>query len=92
MVPLAVDGSKVDGVLMQVPESLKAVALYYNGDTVTTVGNAEGRGVLVAASGPVTALDQSITAGSEAMMASMPALCSNWPSRSPDGPAPMMAT
>jgi arabinogalactan oligomer/maltooligosaccharide transport system substrate-binding protein len=37
MVPLAVDGSKVDGALMQVPESLKAVAMYYNGDTVTTV-------------------------------------------------------
>jgi hypothetical protein len=23
---------------------------------------------------------------------SMPALCSNWPSSSPEGPAPMMAT
>ena len=29
-VQLALDGSKVDGVLMQVPESLKAVAMYYN--------------------------------------------------------------
>jgi arabinogalactan oligomer/maltooligosaccharide transport system substrate-binding protein len=27
---LSVDGSKVDGVLMQVPESLKAVAMYYD--------------------------------------------------------------
>ncbi|MDQ3449057.1 MAG: extracellular solute-binding protein [Chloroflexota bacterium] len=33
---LAVEGSKVDGVLYQVPESLKAVALYYNADTVAT--------------------------------------------------------
>jgi arabinogalactan oligomer/maltooligosaccharide transport system substrate-binding protein len=32
---LALDGSKVDGVLMQVPESLKAVAMYYNSETVT---------------------------------------------------------
>jgi len=33
---LAVEGSQVDGVLYQVPESLKAVALYYNADTVST--------------------------------------------------------
>jgi len=33
---LAVEGSKVDGRLMQVPESLKAVAMYYNKDTVAT--------------------------------------------------------
>ncbi len=32
---LAVEGSQVDGVLYQVPESLKAVALYYNADTVS---------------------------------------------------------
>jgi arabinogalactan oligomer / maltooligosaccharide transport system substrate-binding protein len=37
MVPLAVDGSRVDGVLSQVPESLKAVAMYYDGAKVTTV-------------------------------------------------------
>ena len=36
LVPLAVEGSKVDGVLMQVPESLKAVAMYYNADKVAT--------------------------------------------------------
>jgi arabinogalactan oligomer/maltooligosaccharide transport system substrate-binding protein len=35
-VPLAVDGSKVDGVLMQVPESLKAVAMYYDSAKVAT--------------------------------------------------------
>jgi S1-C subfamily serine protease len=35
------------------------------GDTVTTVGNAEGRGDLVAASGPVTGLDQTITASTD---------------------------
>lgn len=33
---LAVEGSQVDGTLYQVPESLKAVALYYNAETVTT--------------------------------------------------------
>ncbi len=33
---LAVEGSQVDGTLYQVPESLKAVALYYNADTVET--------------------------------------------------------
>jgi arabinogalactan oligomer / maltooligosaccharide transport system substrate-binding protein len=33
---LAVDGSSLDGVLYQVPESLKAVAMYYNADAVTT--------------------------------------------------------
>ena len=33
----AVEGSKVDGMLYMVPESLKAVAMYYNADTVTTV-------------------------------------------------------
>lgn len=36
MVPLAVDGSRVDGVLMQVPESLKAVAMYYDSAKVAT--------------------------------------------------------
>ena len=35
-VALALDGSKVDGVLMQVPESLKAVALYTNSAKVPT--------------------------------------------------------
>lgn len=35
------------------------------GDTVTDVGNAEGRGQLVAAKGSVTALDQDITVQSE---------------------------
>jgi arabinogalactan oligomer / maltooligosaccharide transport system substrate-binding protein len=35
-VPLAVEGSKVDGVLMQVPESLKAVAMYYDSAKVPT--------------------------------------------------------
>jgi arabinogalactan oligomer/maltooligosaccharide transport system substrate-binding protein len=35
-VPLAVDGSKVDGALMQVPESLKAVAMYYDSAKVAT--------------------------------------------------------
>jgi arabinogalactan oligomer/maltooligosaccharide transport system substrate-binding protein len=34
---LAIDGSKVDGKLYQVPESLKAVAMYYNKDKVKTV-------------------------------------------------------
>jgi arabinogalactan oligomer / maltooligosaccharide transport system substrate-binding protein len=33
---LAVDGSSLDGTLYQVPESLKAVAMYYNADTVAT--------------------------------------------------------
>jgi arabinogalactan oligomer/maltooligosaccharide transport system substrate-binding protein len=33
---LAVSGSELDGVLYQVPESLKAVAMYYNKDVVTT--------------------------------------------------------
>jgi arabinogalactan oligomer/maltooligosaccharide transport system substrate-binding protein len=33
---LAIDGSSLDGVLYQVPESLKAVAMYYNADTVAT--------------------------------------------------------
>ena len=33
----AVNGSKVDGKLFMVPESLKAVAMYYNADKVTTV-------------------------------------------------------
>jgi arabinogalactan oligomer/maltooligosaccharide transport system substrate-binding protein len=33
---LAVDGSSLDGVLYQVPESLKAVAMYYNADSVAT--------------------------------------------------------
>ncbi|CAN5267318.1 extracellular solute-binding protein [soil metagenome] len=33
---LAIEGSSLDGVMYQVPESLKAVALYYNADTVTT--------------------------------------------------------
>jgi len=33
---LAISGSQLDGVLYQVPESLKAVAMYYNADTVTT--------------------------------------------------------
>ena len=37
LVPLAVDGSKVDGVLMQVPESLKAVAMYFDSAKVTAV-------------------------------------------------------
>jgi arabinogalactan oligomer/maltooligosaccharide transport system substrate-binding protein len=32
----AVDGSKVDGKLYEIPESLKAVAMYYNKDTVAT--------------------------------------------------------
>jgi arabinogalactan oligomer/maltooligosaccharide transport system substrate-binding protein len=36
MVPLAVDGSRVDGALMQVPESLKAVAMYYDSAKVAT--------------------------------------------------------
>lgn len=36
LVPLAVEGSKVDGALMQVPESLKAVAMYFNADKVAT--------------------------------------------------------
>lgn len=36
LVPLAVEGSKVDGVLMQVPESLKAVAMYYDSAKVAT--------------------------------------------------------
>jgi S1-C subfamily serine protease len=35
------------------------------GDTVTTVGNAEGRGDLVQASGPVTALNQTISASTD---------------------------
>lgn len=35
------------------------------GDTVTTVGNAEGRGDLVQASGPVTGLNQTISASNE---------------------------
>ena len=34
---LSIDGSKVDGVLMQVPESLKAVAMYYDSAKVTAV-------------------------------------------------------
>jgi arabinogalactan oligomer/maltooligosaccharide transport system substrate-binding protein len=33
---VAIDGMKVDGVLYGVPESAKAVALYYNKDLVTT--------------------------------------------------------
>lgn len=33
---LAIDGSSLEGVLYQVPESLKAVAMYYNADAVTT--------------------------------------------------------
>jgi arabinogalactan oligomer/maltooligosaccharide transport system substrate-binding protein len=33
---LAIEGSSLDGVMYQVPESLKAVAMYYNADTVTT--------------------------------------------------------
>lgn len=33
---LAVEGSKVEGVLYQVPESLKAVAMYYDTDAVST--------------------------------------------------------
>ena len=33
---LSIDGSSVDGRLMQVPESLKAVAMYYNKDKVAT--------------------------------------------------------
>ncbi|CAN5792029.1 extracellular solute-binding protein [soil metagenome] len=33
---LAIDGSSLDGVLYQVPESLKAVAMYYNADTLRT--------------------------------------------------------
>jgi arabinogalactan oligomer/maltooligosaccharide transport system substrate-binding protein len=32
----ATDGSKVEGTLYEIPESLKAVALYYNKDTVAT--------------------------------------------------------
>ena len=34
---VSVDGSKVDGKLYQVPESLKALAMYYNKDKVKTV-------------------------------------------------------
>ncbi len=34
---VAVAGSKVDGVVYEVPESLKAVAMYYNADKVKTV-------------------------------------------------------
>ena len=34
---VAVNGSKVDGKLYEVPESLKAVALFYNSDKVKTV-------------------------------------------------------
>lgn len=34
---LSIEGSRVDGALMQVPESLKAVAMYYNTETVATV-------------------------------------------------------
>jgi arabinogalactan oligomer/maltooligosaccharide transport system substrate-binding protein len=34
---LSIDGSKVDGVLMQVPESLKAVAMYYDSAKVAAV-------------------------------------------------------
>ncbi|HET7828427.1 MAG TPA: extracellular solute-binding protein [Candidatus Limnocylindrales bacterium] len=34
--PVAVDGSKVDGKLYMVPESLKAVALWYDNSAVTT--------------------------------------------------------
>lgn len=34
---LSIDGSKVDGVLMQVPESLKAVAMYYDSAKVMAV-------------------------------------------------------
>jgi arabinogalactan oligomer / maltooligosaccharide transport system substrate-binding protein len=33
---LAIDGSSLDGVLYQVPESLKAVAMYYDSSTVST--------------------------------------------------------
>jgi arabinogalactan oligomer/maltooligosaccharide transport system substrate-binding protein len=36
LVPLAVDGSRVEGALMQVPESLKAVAMYYDSAKVPT--------------------------------------------------------
>lgn len=34
---LSIDGSRVDGALMQVPESLKAVAMYYDSAKVATV-------------------------------------------------------
>ena len=34
---ISVSGSKVDGVVSMVPESLKAVAMYYDGDIVKTV-------------------------------------------------------
>jgi arabinogalactan oligomer/maltooligosaccharide transport system substrate-binding protein len=36
LLPVAVEGCKVDGKLYCVPESLKAVALFYNKDTVPT--------------------------------------------------------
>jgi len=35
--PVAVDGSKVDGKIYEVPESLKAVAVFYNKDKVKTL-------------------------------------------------------
>jgi arabinogalactan oligomer/maltooligosaccharide transport system substrate-binding protein len=35
LAPLSVEGSRVDGALMQVPESLKAVAMYYDATKVT---------------------------------------------------------
>lgn len=37
ILPVAVNGSKVDGKLYMVPESLKAVAMFYNKDKVKTV-------------------------------------------------------